>query len=464
VSKARDYVWKNYYFKDDAFPNQTRPFRWLIEKFAPVPGWEAYLVDGYQSDRWIVYYTDSQLHESLAKAVRAQLQIAAGPIPIISVSQKPLKFGQKNICVGEKPRSPQSMYEQILEGARAAPEKAMIYLCEHDVFYHPSHFAKLPTNRRKFYFNQNRFFWNVSYDNFLPGPRNSKAFSQAVVCREYLIEHCEQRLTKWIPRLKIRWNTWDSARPNVDVRHGENLTKDGPRKRPYATNGVGGVRKIGAWGGVSHFQGKVKYKGVMRADIIQYLIKKNGYTSYLEIGAGRPDTWKYIVCKMKHGVDPNGKPTFRMTSDEFFAHHCKRKYDLIFVDGLHHADQAYRDFVNSLGALTPGGVMVVHDCKPRNEKEQLVPQVPGIKAWTGDVWKAYVRLRQRDDLEMYVVDQNNGVGIIRAGRQEVLSLNDTPMTYENFAQNQKEWLNLKSVAHFWEHEKIHARQTVTATV
>jgi len=134
VAKAHKFTRENYYFKDDAFEHQVRPFSWLIEKFAPVPGWEAYMTDQYKAPRVIVYYTDSKLDPGLAKAVRSQLKKVCGPIPIISVSQEPLKFGQ-NICVGEKPRSAQSMFEQMLVGLNAAPPESIVYLCEHDIFY-----------------------------------------------------------------------------------------------------------------------------------------------------------------------------------------------------------------------------------------------------------------------------------------------------------------------------------------
>jgi len=104
VARAHNYTRNQYFFKDDAFENQTRPFSWLIEKFAPIPGWEAYMVDHFKSNRVIIYYTDSKLDPRLANAVRKRIAKYIGPIPIISVSQEPLKFGQ-NICVGEKPGS-----------------------------------------------------------------------------------------------------------------------------------------------------------------------------------------------------------------------------------------------------------------------------------------------------------------------------------------------------------------------
>ena len=55
-----------------------------------------------------------------------------------------------------------------------------------------------------------------------------------------------------------------------------------------------------------------------RNEIIQYLIDKKGYKSYLEIGVGGSNNFNKIKCKHKDGVDPNGRGNFIMTSDLFF--------------------------------------------------------------------------------------------------------------------------------------------------
>ena len=451
VAKAHRYTWNNYYFKDDAFEHQVRPFYWLIDKFKPVPTWETYLSDRYESPRVIVYYTDSELDFGLAHAVRKNLKKVAGPIPIISVSQKPLNLG-KNICVGKLPRTFQSMYQQILKGAKAAPPGSIIYLCEHDVFYHPSHFAKLPKDKRAFYFNQNRYYYREGCDTYLPGPTASKALSQAVVSREYLIEHCERRLADWTPRAKHRRYSWSSERPNVDIRHDQNLSQDGGSKRAWITGKKKGVRNIGGWGSPKHFRSKSGYKGMLRGDVIQHLMKRYGYESYLEIGAKSGDTFKRVQAKVKHGVDPRkGAATHVMTSDEFFAQSTD-KYDLIFIDGLHESEQVKKDIANSLEHLTDNGVIVMHDCSPRNKAEQQMPK-PKRGIWTGDVWKAFVYYRRRPDLEMYVVNTNNGCGVIRWGEQEPLVVDDP--TYAEFEANREEWLNLKTTGEFrqWENQR-----------
>jgi len=262
VAHAHRYTFNNYYFKDDAFKNQVRPFKWLIEKFAPVSQWEAFLADGYAAPRVIVYYTDSQLEETLARQVRKQIKKCAGPIPIISVSQQPLSHFGENICVGEKPNTYQSAYEQILTGLKAAPPESIIYLCEHDVFYHPSHFAFLPKDSDHAYFNENRYHYALGMSSFLHG--NGKTCqSQCVSHRELLINHCEERLEKWKEgptKLEIPFYNFKSERPNVDIRHGDNLTMDKGRRLGWLQGNITGVYNLPGWGSPSHFQSKVGYK------------------------------------------------------------------------------------------------------------------------------------------------------------------------------------------------------------
>ena len=57
-----------------------------------------------------------------------------------------------------------------------------------------------------------------------------------------------------------------------------------------------------------------------RVSIINSLIEKNNYKTYLEIGVRNPDDClNHINCELKYGVDPgvegNYPVTFNMTSD-----------------------------------------------------------------------------------------------------------------------------------------------------
>jgi hypothetical protein len=187
-----------------------------------------------------------------------------------------------------------------------------------------------------------------------------------------------------------------------------------------------------------------------KAEIINSLIKKFNYYSYLEIGIQKGVNYIQIDCLDKIGVDPdpkcmlNGMAT--MTSDEFFKHN-KKGFDVILVDGLHHSDQVYRDIVNSLRFLNKGGTIVCHDMNPTDKEMQEVPRK--VKVWTGDCWKAWVGLKIVG-VEKFVVDTDFGVGVIRPIGDMQIDYCDTLQyfTYEYLDENRKELLNLITVQEF----------------
>ena len=192
-----------------------------------------------------------------------------------------------------------------------------------------------------------------------------------------------------------------------------------------------------------------------RQEIIQKLINHISGKSYLEIGLGNGKVHESINCNIKIGVYPckykitkkfNIRPTYKLTSDEFFNQN-KETYDVIFIDGLHEADQVERDINNSLKSLSDNGFIICHDMNPRNKAMQAVPRIK--KIWTGDCWKAWVKIRSSNpNLKMAVVDTDHGCGVIQKGSQELLDLKGLELTYENLDQHRKEWLNLISVEKF----------------
>ena len=182
-----------------------------------------------------------------------------------------------------------------------------------------------------------------------------------------------------------------------------------------------------------------------RTDLINHIISVNGYASYLEIGVRNPrDNFNKIQCQDKIGVDPAAQASFILpiTSDKFFEQN-KRNYDIIFIDGLHHADQVYRDIINALDALSAGGTIVMHDCNPQTEQEQIVPIKKGTMQWTGDTWKAYVQARaDLSFIETMVINIDHGCGIIRrAPTNNRLKINEQ-LTYESLEKNRQHWLTL----------------------
>ena len=89
-----------------------------------------------------------------------------------------------------------------------------------------------------------------------------------------------------------------------------------------------------------------------RYDLINYYIQKYHLNSFLEIGHWKGECFKNVICNIKESIDPNIEcnATYKITSDEFFKNYNK-KYDIIFIDGLHECEQVDRDIKNSLKHL-----------------------------------------------------------------------------------------------------------------
>jgi len=131
--------------------------------------------------------------------------------------------------------------------------------------------------------------------------------------------------------------------------------------------------------------------------LLNALIEKYNLKSYLEIGVQNPaNNFDKINIdgNYKEGVDPECEcytTIYQMTSDKYFSmYNGGRKFDLIFIDGLHHADQVKRDFENSLRCLSDNGFIVIHDVLPENEEGTIVPRI--TKRWWGDVYKWAMRI------------------------------------------------------------------------
>ncbi len=200
-----------------------------------------------------------------------------------------------------------------------------------------------------------------------------------------------------------------------------------------------------------------------RYNIINHMIDLYGYVNYLEIGVHNGTCIRQIKALHKDGVDPGAENVivpevnYPITSDAFFelvdGHDIK--YDIIFIDGLHHDYQVYKDINNALKHLQPNGTIVCHDMNPMWEIVQRRDRV--VNAWNGDCWKAWVKLRsERPDLSMYVVNTDNGVGIIQFGNQICINLSEDAfdLSYDYLDANRNELLNLISIDDFLKIYKV----------
>jgi hypothetical protein len=162
--------------------------------------------------------------------------------------------------------------------------------------------------------------------------------------------------------------------------------------------------------------------------------------SYLEIGTNNCKNFNSIFVVHKMGVDPDltSPCAIHKTSDEFFKDN-KETFDLIFIDGLHHADQVKRDIQNSHECLTEKGVIVIHDCNPSEEKFTHVPR--DSKVWNGDVYKAVSAIKGH----IYTLDFDYGCCILKKGWFLGFQENNLCKDWESFDKNRKVLLNLLPV-------------------
>lgn len=151
-------------------------------------------------------------------------------------------------------------------------------------------------------------------------------------------------------------------------------------------------------------------------EIINGLIKERGYKKYLEIGVHTGENLSKIECEFVEGVDPDlskykGKLKVTEATSDVFLSSGRSKWDIIFIDGLHHSDQVERDIINSLNRLKKGGCLVVHDICPTSEEMTVVPR-GAQKVWTGDVYRAFFAIHEMENIETKYHTCDYGVGII----------------------------------------------------
>ncbi len=167
--------------------------------------------------------------------------------------------------------------------------------------------------------------------------------------------------------------------------------------------------------------------------------------SYLEIGVEYGYTFRNTHFSSKVGVDPDPKisdPQIMLkTSDDYFSYLKERdtnkRFDCIFIDGMHQSEYVLNDFINSLAVLNDEGKIMIDDILPQSYNEQL--RIPikhyyenGIlkygEPWTGDVWKTiyYILLNHNGYISFKYYNHGNyrGVGVFHIKEELKIIRND----------------------------------------
>lgn len=199
------------------------------------------------------------------------------------------------------------------------------------------------------------------------------------------------------------------------------------------------------------------------SELINHLIRLRGLESYCEIGTfDRSHNFDKINCLIKCCIDPdpNAKADFVGTSDDFFEgfrelglvnHKVRRhihKFDLVFIDGLHHADQVKKDFENALSVLSDNGFIVMHDCNPHKEAITHVPR--DSREWTGDTYKFACTLSEYAGIDFRVVNFDYGCAVVWLDNSVTDTQKVGEITWERFEKEKEQLLRLVSVEQFIE--------------
>lgn len=207
----------------------------------------------------ILYYTSNTLNgektvwgNKIIEDWTKELLLKVG-LPIVSVSLKPIDFG-KNIVLDLEP-SIVTMTKQILTGLEAI-ETDVVFFCEHDILYHPSHFNINPQNKDTFYYNENTCKWDyrgtrVIWHNNGTGLHGLCGYTEKL--RDYYRKKLDYIYEQGFDKLPITRNpgwarrigyepgkpirhggisddkreVWMSEQPIINVRHNKTVT---PRK------------------------------------------------------------------------------------------------------------------------------------------------------------------------------------------------------------------------------------------
>lgn len=170
--------------------------------------------------------------------------------------------------------------------------------------------------------------------------------------------------------------------------------------------------------------------------IINHLIKTYGLKSYLEIGVYDGENYNGVCCDDKECCDPcvcdvhvNCDVTYKTTSDEMFEQMPEdKKYDIIFIDGMHDESFVDRDIMNALKHLNENGLICLHDTFPTSKEATAKYDTYSDDrgTWCGDVFKSVVKLAQTN--LTYCTVNNGDFGLTIIGYSDNPNINLRELT------------------------------------
>jgi len=174
--------------------------------------------------------------------VQTQLRTCSNGYPIVSVSLKPLNFGE-NIVLNLK-RGHLAMAKQQLAGLERL-NTDIVFMVEHDVLYPKEHFDFTPPKKDVFYYDLN--WWKVRVSDGQALHFKAKQVSGLCAYRGILIDYYRKRVAMiesgeiggrrhfepggrhrdaYDKLTNLGFDTWFSEIPYVDIRHDTTVTRN----------------------------------------------------------------------------------------------------------------------------------------------------------------------------------------------------------------------------------------------
>ncbi len=159
---------------------------------------------------------------------------------------------------------------------------------------------------------------------------------------------------------------------------------------------------------------EIEFPGPDYLEKLKELHHKYNPRVYIELGVFKGQSLKLAQNTKRIGVDPRPLlpsewnstcDLYLMTSSEFFAKgHAdfafqSESFDLAFIDGSHHFEQALLDFMSLERFANSNSRIILHDTLPINSS--VADSLRSTTFYTGDIWKLLLILIQtRPDLEI----------------------------------------------------------------
>lgn len=197
---------------------------------------------------------------------------------------------------------------------------------------------------------------------------------------------------------------------------------------------------------MSEFPVPPRGERIGRARVVNRLLALYDEPRYLEVGVCSGRTFDRARAAAKVAVDPvfefdheaperdvPGVEYHPVTSDHYFGTVVDpdRRFDVVYLDGLHTVEQTLRDVTNALHHLQPQGVILIDDVRPSSHLAAIpdrqrffeVRNRLGLTAqdWMGDVFRVVLAIETFfQHLSYATVAENHGQTVVwRARRTSV---------------------------------------------